>query len=128
MASLPGRYVFNLLSERMSPQTLLYSSIITQAIGIALLILAPSVGWLIVYVVVYGAAYGAISPLRGLVMANHVGRRAYGSITAIQGIPIALCAAFGPTGRQDGSLIACIPIHLPSGSALASFYSQPWAS
>jgi len=61
-----------------------------------LLILAPSLGWLVVYVIVYGAAYGAISPLRASVMADHIGRRAYGSILAVQGIPVALCSALGP--------------------------------
>lgn len=96
LASLPGRYVFNILSERVTPQMLLWCSVATQAIGVVILLLAPSVGWLIVYVVLYGAAYGAISPLRGSVMADHIGRRAYGSITAVQGIPIAICAALGP--------------------------------
>jgi MFS family permease len=47
-------------------------------------------------VVVYGCAYGAFSPLRASVMANHFGRRAYGAITAVQGIPVALCAGLGP--------------------------------
>ncbi len=96
LASLPGRYIFNLLSERMMPQTLLWGSVAAQAVGMAILILAPSVPWLIVYVVIYGAAYGAISPLRGSVMAAHVGRRAYGSILAFQGISIALCSGLGP--------------------------------
>ena len=29
-------------------------------------------------------------------MADHVGRRAYGAITAMQGIPVAVCAGLGP--------------------------------
>jgi MFS family permease len=29
-------------------------------------------------------------------MADHFGRRTYGSITAVQGIPMALCAGLGP--------------------------------
>ncbi len=45
---------------------------------------------------IYGAAYGAFSPLRASVMADHFGRRAYGSITAVQGIPVAVCAGLGP--------------------------------
>jgi MFS family permease len=47
-------------------------------------------------VVIYGSAYGAFSPLRASVMADHFGRRAYGAITAVQGIPLALCAGLGP--------------------------------
>ena len=97
LASLPGRYVFNILSSRISPQKLLTLSVMVQAAGIAVLVLAgTSLGWLILYVVIYGSAYGAFSPLRASVMADHFGRRAYGAITAVQGIPVALCAGLGP--------------------------------
>jgi MFS family permease len=96
LASLPGRYVFNMLSARMSAQTLLALSVLAQAVGIAILVLAPSLPWLIFYVVIYGTAYGASSPLQASVMADHFGRRAYGAITAVQGVPIALCAGLGP--------------------------------
>lgn len=63
LASLPGRYVFNMLSARMSAQTLLTLSVLAQAVGIAVLVLAPSLAWLILYVIMYGTAYGAFSPL-----------------------------------------------------------------
>ena len=97
LASLPGRYVFNVLSSRISAQRLLTLSVVAQAAGIAVLVLASSsLGWLILYVVVYGCAYGAFSPLRASVMADHFGRRAYGAITAMQGIPVAVCAGLGP--------------------------------
>ena len=97
LASLPGRYVFNILSSRISPQKLLTLSVVVQAAGIAVLVLAgSSLAWLILYVLIYGSAYGAFSPLRASVMADHFGRRAYGAITAVQGIPVALCAGVGP--------------------------------
>jgi MFS family permease len=68
-----------------------------QAAGIVVFVLASSsLGWLILYVLIYGSAYGAFSPLRASVMADHFGRRAYGAITAVQGIPVALCAGLGP--------------------------------
>jgi MFS family permease len=96
LASLPGRYVFNVLSTRISSQKLLTLSVVAQAVGIVVLVLASSLDWLILYVIVYGTAYGAFSPLRASVMADHFGRRAYGSITAVQGIPVAVCAGLGP--------------------------------
>ena len=97
LASLPGRYVFNVLSSRISPQKLLTLSVVAQAAGIAVLVLAgTSLAWLILYVVIYGSAYGAFSPLRASVMAEHFGHRAYGAITAVQGIPVAVCAGLGP--------------------------------
>ncbi len=61
-----------------------------------LVLAGPSLAWLILYVLIYGSAYGAFSPLRASVMADHFGRRAFGAITAVQGIPVALCAGLGP--------------------------------
>ena len=96
LASLPGRYVFNVLSSSISAQKLLTLSVVAQAVGIVVLVQASSLGWLILYVAIYGCAYGAFSPLRASVMADHFGRRAYGAITAVQGIPVAVCAGLGP--------------------------------
>lgn len=95
LASLPGRYVFNVLSERITSQTLLGMGIVVQAFGVVVLLHAPNIGWLVAYVMLYGAAYGAISPLGASIMADHFGRRAYGSITAVQGMVITLCSGGG---------------------------------
>lgn len=96
LASLPGRLLLNLLSERLSPQRLLAFCHWLQAAGVVALILAPSFSWVLAYVILYGAAFGAISPLRASVMADHFGREAYGAITGIQGILIAFSTAIGP--------------------------------
>ena len=96
LASLPGRYVFNMLSTHISSQKLLTLSVVAQAGGIVVFVLSSSPGWLILYIVIYGCAYGAFSPLRASVMADHFGRRAYGAITAVQGIPLAVSAGLGP--------------------------------
>jgi MFS family permease len=100
LTSLPGRYGLNRLSDRarVGPQRLLGLCLVLQAGGILLLLAGGvwGVGWLGAYVVVYGAAYGAASPLRAGVMADHFGRRAYGAITAVQGVPVALAAGIGP--------------------------------
>ncbi|HEU5377605.1 MAG TPA: MFS transporter [Ktedonobacteraceae bacterium] len=96
LASLPGRLFLNLLSARVLPQTVLAGTLLVQAGGLVVLILAPSVVWLWLYVLLYGAAFGVLSPLRAQVMADHFGKRAYGAITGFQGIPLALCQAAGP--------------------------------
>ncbi|MGH7330430.1 MAG: MFS transporter [Polyangiaceae bacterium] len=67
-----------------------------EALGIAILLQAHVTAAIVAYVVAFGAAYGALSPLRGAIMAEHFGRRAYGSIIAAQGIPIAVLSALGP--------------------------------
>lgn len=96
LTSLLGRFCLNLLSRRISAQTALVGTLFIQAIGILVLILAPDAWWLLLYVLLYGVAYGALSPLRAQVMADHFGKRAYGTITGIQGVPLAVCQAAGP--------------------------------
>lgn len=96
VASLPGRYLLNRVSERLSPQALLAACYAAQAIGIGLLGWAASPLLVWAYVIVYGAAFGAISPLRASTMADQFGRRAFGAITAASGIPIAAASAVGP--------------------------------
>ncbi|HEU5349202.1 MAG TPA: MFS transporter [Ktedonobacterales bacterium] len=100
LMSLPGRYGLNKLSDRagVGPQRLLVLCLGLQGVGVLLLLGGGSFGpgWLVAYVIVYGAGFGAVSPLRASVMAEQFGRRAYGVITAIQGVPVALAAALGP--------------------------------
>lgn len=96
LASLPGRFILNVLSDRVGPQRLLGLCLVAQAVGVALLLHGTTLGWLAAYVLVYGAAFGAISPLRASVMADHFGRQAFGAITAVQGVPIALAGGVGP--------------------------------
>jgi MFS family permease len=55
-----------------------------------------SLGWLIAFVAVYGFGFGAVSPLQAAVMGGHFGRRAFGAIIALQGVPVALSAGAGP--------------------------------
>jgi MFS family permease len=96
VASLPGRYLLNRASERLSPQALLAGCYVAQAGGVALLAWAagPLPVW--AYVALYGAAFGATSPLRASTMADQFGRRAYGAITATSNIPVAVAGSVGP--------------------------------
>jgi len=96
VASLPGRYLLNRLSENLSPQALLAGCYSAQAAGVALLGLAAHPLFVWGYVAIYGAAFGATSPLRASTMADHFGRSSFGSITAASGLPIAIAGSVGP--------------------------------
>ena len=95
-ASLPGRFILNRLSDRYDAQRLLALVLATLGVGVAVITMADSTTWLYVYAIVYGIAFGARSPLRASVMASHYGRRAYGTITAVQGAIMSVPAALGP--------------------------------
>ena len=96
LASLPGRFALNTISDRVGPHGLLAACIAAQALGVAMLAVAASLPLLLAYVVLYGFAFGAVNPLRASVMAQHFGRRAYGSITGVQGMATWLGAGLGP--------------------------------
>ena len=96
VASLPGRYVFNVMSDRFHSQSVLAVCQATLALGVVVLALASSRSGLIVYVIVYGAAFGTSGPLIASVRAEHFGRRAYATISAVQGLPSLGAAALGP--------------------------------
>lgn len=96
LASLPGRYLLNVLSERLGPQGLLATALALEALGTVALALASSTAWLVAYVAIYGGSFGAIAPLKASVMADHFGRRAFGAITAVQGVVVSVSAAAGP--------------------------------
>ncbi len=96
VASLPGRYVFNALSDRFRSQRLLGICQGVLALGVVLLALARSTGWLVAYLIVYGSAFGTTGGLTASVRAEHFGRRAFGAISALQGYPALAGAALGP--------------------------------
>ena len=96
VASLPGRYIFNVMSDCFPAQLLLGISQAVLALGVVLLALASSTGWLIAYLLVYGSAFGTAGALIASVRAEHFGRRAFGAISAIQGYPGLGGAALGP--------------------------------
>ena len=96
IAYLPGRLVVAMLAPKLPLQKLVVGALVLEAAGVALLVNAHSALTVGIYVLVFGAAYGALSPLRGAMMAEHFGRRAYGAITAAQGIPIGILSALGP--------------------------------
>lgn len=98
VASLPSRLALNLLSDRFGPRAMLVLSTALLAAGVGLLLLASPSRWIVLwlFVAVYGFAFGAVSPLRASVMADQFGRRAYGAITSVQGLPVSVLAAAGP--------------------------------
>jgi MFS family permease len=96
IAYLPGRTIVAFFGRRLRLQALVAGALAVEGIGLVVLLKASSALAIGLYVLIFGAAYGALSPLRGAIMAECFGRRAYGSIIAAQGIPIAVLSALGP--------------------------------
>jgi MFS family permease len=96
IAYLPGRWFVAWAGERFSLGILFAGAFAIEAFGIAVLAVRPSEWIVAAYVCTFGAAYGATFPLRGAIMAQRFGRRAYGSILAAQGVPVGIASALGP--------------------------------
>jgi len=96
LASLPGRFIFNVVSDRFGPQRLLGLCLLFQGLSVFLLMAAGPFPFLVAFIVVYGSAFGAISPLRASVLADHFGRVAFGAITSAQGVSSGIFAGIGP--------------------------------
>ena len=96
LASLPGRFVFNVVSDRFGPQRLLGLCLLLQGLSVFFLLAAGPFLFLVAFIVVYGSAFGAVSPLRASVLADHFGRVAYGAISSVQGVPAGILAGAGP--------------------------------
>ena len=96
LAYLPGRAVVAYFGRRIHLAALIAGALAFEAGGVALLVSAHAALGILAYIVVFGAAYGALAPLRAAIMAERFGRRAYGAIVAAQGIPIAILSAAGP--------------------------------
>jgi MFS family permease len=96
IAYLPGRFFVAWAGERMSLAILFAAAFGIEALGIAVLAIRPSPWVVVAYVCTFGAAYGATFPLRGAIMAQRFGRRSYGSILAVQGVPVGIGSALGP--------------------------------
>jgi predicted MFS family arabinose efflux permease len=96
IAYLPGRMIVVYASRRVRLQLLVAAAVALEALGVILLLNAHGIATMVLYVLIFGGAYGALSPLRGAIMAERFGRRSYGTIISAQGIPIAALSALGP--------------------------------
>jgi MFS family permease len=96
LVSIPARLIVNVLSDRLGPRLLLGLTMAIQALGTLLLLLTTNLFWLSAYVVIFGLAFGAASGLRAAMMAEHIGRRRFGAITAVMALASVAPSALGP--------------------------------
>lgn len=84
--ALPGRLVFTLLGERVSRKLITALLFILQAIALPVLLLVHSVVGILCFVVLFGAGFGAITPARAALVADHYGSTHYARINSVLGL------------------------------------------
>jgi predicted MFS family arabinose efflux permease len=98
-AQVAGRITVWVIAERVSVRVM--GKIVVLAFSIALLLLMllpPAFASLVVYIVIYGAANGILTIVRGLAVPEMLTQEAYGAINSILAIPATITKASAPLG------------------------------
>lgn len=96
--ALPGRLVFTLLGERFPRRYVTALLFLFQAMAPAALLILPHVSGVAIFVVLFGAGFGAMSPARAALIAEVYGTTYYARINSIVGLFITGARAVAPIG------------------------------
>lgn len=94
--SLPGRAAAGTVANRLGVVAALRLTYLTMTIGTVALALAGALGWVWVFVVLTGLAFGSIAPLQGLYAAELYGQRRIGTMMGMQQVVLGVAGAAGP--------------------------------
>jgi predicted MFS family arabinose efflux permease len=96
-AQVAGRIVVWRFAERASVRVVGRVVVLAFPVAIALLlVLPPGFGGLAVFAVIYGAANGVITIVRGVAIPEMLTREAYGAINSVLAIPATVARAISP--------------------------------
>ena len=79
-ASLPGRLIFTPLGDRIPAGWISVFIFLTQALGFAILAMGQGSWTVVVFLILFSAGYGAISPTNAAMVADLFGVRHFGTI------------------------------------------------
>ena len=94
--ALPGRLIFTPLGDRIPRAYLTAFIFLLQALALAALLTVPSTAGIWIYVVLFGAGFGAVTPMRAALVAEFYGAAHYGSISGVLAFVITAARALGP--------------------------------
>jgi MFS family permease len=96
LVGLPGRFLFPVLGDRVRPSFVIAGIFSILALSGALLPGAARWSWLYLYVALFGLSFGAVLPMRAVIMGRHFGGPLYGRLMGLQFALLALATAGGP--------------------------------
>lgn len=96
IVSLPARFAVPALGDRFSPPVLTSAVfVVLAASGVALI--GASEWWRVaIYITLFGTAFGAVLPMRAVMMSRYFGGPLYGRLMGLQQMLLALAIAGGP--------------------------------
>lgn len=131
LLSLPGRALMGPVVGRLGVPGATGLTYAMMAAGIVPLAIGGQLPWLVLFMVVTGLAFGAISPLHGLFAAEVYGERRIGTLMGVQSLIVSLVSATGPvllglTVDATGSYrVAVLAMSALFAVALALLFMRP---
>ncbi len=96
--ALPGRLIFTPLGDRVPRRYVAAAIFATQAVALVALATARTGAGVLLFVVLFGLGFGAITPARAGLVADLYGARHYGSISGVLGLFVTGARALAPVG------------------------------
>ena len=96
LAGLPGRLFFPMLGDRVRPSFLIAAIFLMVALSILFLPGAEERWQLYLYVGLFGLSFGAVLPMRAVIMSHHFSGPLYGRLMGLQFALLGLATAGGP--------------------------------
>jgi len=94
--SLPGRALMEPVIQRTGVRGATMTAYAMMVIGTAVLLGGGGLAWILLFAIISGLAFGAITPLHGLYAAEVFGERRIGTLMGVQSLVVSLLSAMGP--------------------------------
>lgn len=93
-----GRVIFAPLETRLSSRVITIGVFGLQALGLAVLLVATSGAAIVIFIVVFGAAYGAKTLTRAVILADLYGSSHYARISSVMALFFTVSSTAAPVG------------------------------
>lgn len=109
--ALPGRLVFTPLGGRIPRRFVAAAIFVLQALAIAALITLDATAGVVLFVVLFGMGFGAITPARASLVADLYGRKEYGTISGTMMLFVTGARSLAPVSA--GILLGAFGSYVP---------------
>lgn len=96
LAALPGRLIFTPLGDRFPRGYVNAMLFLLHALGLIALLTVPGLAGVVIFVTLFGTAFGAVTPARAGIVAELYGSANYGQINGVVAFAMTLARAVGP--------------------------------
>ena len=135
LMQVAGRLVFAPLDTKLPGRIMVSSVFALQAVSMFILLLGPSLWVIGIFIIVFGASYGAKTLARASIIAEQFGASHYGRISSVMTIFLTLAGTAAPVGAgllydRFGSYdpLLWIIVVLALTSAIVMLFAKPLSS